>query len=125
MSQGRIFLSIAALTLLLLWAGAAEAQLNRGIVEGTVTDPTGAVEPDVDVTVASTSTNVAVTTKPSGAGYYRAVDLVRGNYRAHFSTGAFTPLDITGIEVRAGSVIKVDAQLKLEAARQVIEVQAE
>jgi len=121
----RTFVNVVALILLLFWATAAEAQLNRGVLEGTVTDPTGAVVPEVEVTITSTDTNVSATTKTNGAGYYRAVDLVPGNYLAHFSIGAFTPMDITGIEVRAGQVIKVDAQLKLEANRQLIEVTAE
>lgn len=123
---GRTFLKVSAFVSFLLWTAIVEAQLNRGVLEGTVTDAQGAVVPGVDVTVTSTDTNVSVTSKTNGSGYYRVVDLVPGKYVAHFlMAGTFSPLDVNEIEVRAGQVIKVDAQLKLEANRQLVVVKAE
>ena len=50
MFRRRTFLNVLACTLLLLWATAVQGQLNRGVMEGTVTDPQGAVVPGVEVT---------------------------------------------------------------------------
>src|SRR5919108_4099674 len=102
-----------------------EAQLNRGILEGIVMDPQGAVVPGVEVTVTAVDTNVSTVTKTNNAGYYRAVDLVPGKYRAHFAITRFTPVDIIDIDLRAGAVIQVNAQLKLGTAEKIVEVTAE
>jgi len=68
------------------------AQLNRGIVEGIVTDPQGAVVPEVDVSVTNTETDVTARTKTNTEGYYRAVDLVPGKYLVHFANPGFARL---------------------------------
>lgn len=122
---GRIFLRLLGLLLFLSCATALEAQLNRGVLEGIVTDPQGAVVPGVDVTITNVDTNVSAPTKTNSAGYYRVVDLVPGKYRAHFVASGFAPVDVTGIEVTAGQVIKIDAQLKLGATRESVQVTAE
>ena len=111
--------------LLLSLTIALNAQLNRGIIEGIVTDPQGAVVPEVDVTITNVETNIAVPTKTNSTGYYRAVDLVPGKYRAHLVITGFTPVDIIDIDLRAGSVIQVNAQLKLGTTEKIVEVTAE
>jgi hypothetical protein len=113
------------IALLLASATSLNAQLNRGIIEGTVNDPQGAVVPGVDVTITAVDTNVAQSTKTNSAGYYRVVDLVPGKYRAHFAVSGFTGVDVTDIEVPAGEVIKVDTSLKLGATRELVQVTAE
>jgi hypothetical protein len=55
-----------------------DAQLNRGVIEGVVTDPQGAVVPAVGVIITAVERNVSVTTKTNNAGYYHVVDLVPG-----------------------------------------------
>jgi hypothetical protein len=45
---------------MLLCAAAALAQLNTGTITGTITDSSGALVPDVKVTVRNTATNVAL-----------------------------------------------------------------
>src|SRR5215471_3318371 len=116
---------VMSLSLLLSLTNTLSAQLNRGIIEGIVTDPQGAVVPEVDVTITNVETNVAVPTKTNSTGYYRAVDLVPGKYRAHFVITGFTPVDIIDIDLRAGAVIQVNAQLKLGTTEKIVEVTAE
>jgi hypothetical protein len=101
------------------------AQLNRGTIEGTVTDQQAAAVSGVDVTITSVDTNVATTTKTNSAGYYRAEALVPGTYRAHFAAKGFATLDITGIGVPAAQVIRVDAKLKVGSFNEKVEVKAE
>ena len=64
--------------LFLVGAAALHAQINRGAIEGIVTDPQGAVIVGVDVAITSVDTNVTSHTPTNGAGYYRVVDLVPG-----------------------------------------------
>jgi len=122
----RMCLRIFGLLLFLLSSNAAHAQLlNRGTVEGIVSDPQGGVVPGVEVTVIAVDTNVAQTAKTNTSGYYRVADLVPGKYRAHFAATGFAPVDVTEIEVPAGEVIKINAQLRLGATRESIQVTAE
>src|SRR5437660_4678537 len=103
-------LGVACLALLALSAARLKAQLNRGIIEGVVTDPQGGVVPNVDVRITAVDTNVSLPTKTNSAGYYRVTDLVPGRYRARFEAGGFSPMDLTEIPVLAGQVIRVDVQ---------------
>src|SRR5712691_1853815 len=125
MPSARTLMRLFAVALFVCRTIPLHAQLNRGAIEGTTTDPQGAVVPGVDVTITSVDTNLAQTTKTNSAGYYRVQSLVPGKYRAHFSVGGFSPLDITEIQVPAGELIKVDAPLKLGAAHETVQVTAE
>ena len=102
------------------------AQLNRGAIEGTVTDPQGAAVSGAEVAIANVETNVETNTKTNSAGYYRAEALVPGSLsRAHFSAKGFATLEITAIGVPAAQVIRVDARLKVGSFNERIEVKAE
>jgi len=112
------------LFLLLALASPGHAQINRGTLEGTVTDPQGAFIPGVKVTVVAADTNLNLPTTTNSAGYYRVVDLVPGAYRVHFDASGFSGLDMTDILVPAGQIVRADAQLKLGSTRQTVEVSA-
>jgi hypothetical protein len=101
------------------------AQLNRAIVEGVVTDPQGAVIADVAVAITDIDTNVTVTSKTNSTGYYRVVDLTPGKYKIHFGAPGFSSTDVVDIEVPAGQVVKIDAQLKLGSTQEIVNVAAE
>src|SRR6266568_5236123 len=118
------FLSVQ-LGLLMACTTVLSAQLNRGAIEGSVTDPQGATMSEVAVTIANVATNVVTSTKTNSAGYYRAEALVPGTYRAHFAAKGFASLDITAIEVPAAQVIRADAKLKVGSINEKIEVKAE
>jgi hypothetical protein len=123
----KVFPELMGFVFLLSFSPLAKAQgeLNRGVIEGLVTDPQGAVVAGVDVTIISLETNVTATTKTTSAGYYRVVDLVPGRYLGHFELAGFAPLDINGIQVLAGQVQRVDTGLQMGTTRQVVRVSAE
>jgi hypothetical protein len=116
--------ALVRLLVLAILALPLRGQLNRGIVQGTVTDPPGAVIPGVEVTLTSVESGVATTTKTNDTGYYRLQDLTPGVYRARFVSAGLSPLVLTDVAVLAGKEIRLDAQLKLGEARQTIEVAA-
>jgi hypothetical protein len=101
-----------------------QAQLNRGIIQGLVTDQTGAALVNASVTITSVDTGVSGHTKTNSTGYYRAVDLTPGGYRVHIEARGFNPVDVVDIKVFAGQEVRVDRQLELGSTRQTIEVQA-
>ena len=125
MALRRLFLLSVQFGLLLACSTVLSAQLNRGTIEGTVTDQQGAAMSGVEVTVANVATNVVTSTKTNDAGYYRAEALVPGTYRAHFAAHGFASLDMTGIEVPAAQVIRVNTKLNVGSINEKIEVKAE
>ena len=50
-------------------------QVTTAAIHGTVTDPAGAVIPNVDITVLNTSNGIAVATKSDGSGFFRVTHL--------------------------------------------------
>ena len=124
MVRGRTVPTVLVLLFFVFSTSALKAQLNRGTIEGTLTDPQGAVVPGVQVTITSIETGISQSLKTNGAGYYRAESLVPGTYRASFSASGFERVDVTNIEVIAVAVIRVDAALKLGSARQTVNVSA-
>ena len=125
MNVQRSILSALVFVFLLAWPTGLQAQLNRGSLEGVVTDPQGAVVPTVHVVVTSVDTNVSVTTTTNSSGYYTAVDLVPGRYKATFTARGFAPTTLTDILVDAGKLLRQDVTLKLGASLQQVTVTAE
>ena len=118
---------IRFLWLIMVLVGTActlQAQLNRGSIGGIVTDPQGGVVPNVNVTITNVATGVATSLKTNSAGYYLAVDLVPGIFSARFEAPGFALLDLKDIQVPAGTVTRVDAQLQVGQTRQTVEVSA-
>src|SRR5215471_8815023 len=125
MRLSRLVFRIVSCALLLWCTVLLEAQINRGAIEGVVTDPQGAVIAGVDVAITSVDTNVTAHTTTNGAGYYRVVDLVPGKYHGRFSFAGFSTVDMTDLDVPAGKVTRIDTQLRVDATRQTVEVKAE
>lgn len=100
------------------------AQLNRGVVEGTVRDPQGAVVPGVRVTVTDIETGVSQNLTTNGSGYYRAENLVPGRYHISFAANGFHSLELNQVQVIAAQVLEEDAQLKLGTALETVQVRA-
>jgi Carboxypeptidase regulatory-like domain/TonB dependent receptor len=106
-------------------AAYGQAQLNRGVVEGTVTDPQGAAVPGVHITITDVETDVSAATKSDSAGYYRVPDLVPGRYIVRFELKGFASLDETGIEILPGEVRQINVALKVGTVHQTIHVSAQ
>ncbi len=65
---------------LLAWAAIAFAQSGAGSIQGTVTDPTGAVIPGARVHVVNKATGVAMDSKTNNVGFYQVPGLNTGTY---------------------------------------------
>src|ERR1022692_1923893 len=119
----KTMLSRSSLLLLpLFWVAAASAQLNTGTITGTVTDPSGALVPDVKVTVRNTATNLARDTATSSAGVYTASDLIVGPYEVTFEAPAFKKLVRTGITLDVTQVVRVDAKMEVGSVTESVQV---
>jgi len=65
------------------------AQVVGGTIEGTITDPNGAVLPDVKVEIVNVSTQITTTLTTNADGFYTAPNLLPGNYRVTATRSGF------------------------------------
>lgn len=103
----------------------AVAQDIFGRISGTVTDPTGAVIPNVKVRIVNDETKLTrdVTTDPNG--FYVATDLPVGSYTVATESQGFKSIRKTGNVLVAGGRLTVDVRLELGAATETVEVIAQ
>jgi hypothetical protein len=101
----------------------ASAQDLANIV-GTVTDPSGAVIPDVQVTVANADRGFTRRVVSDSAGEYTAPRVPIGNYVITLEKTGFQKLVRSGITVQVGQTLRVDLQLQVGSSAQEVVVNA-
>ena len=124
-SHFRVLDILAAVAATLLFSTLIFASLDRGQIQGTVTDPQGGVVPGVAVVVTNVNTGVQVRLKTNSTGFYLAQELVPGKYTVHVGASGFSPEEITGLTVTAGTTTTADAALRVGATTQTVEVKGE
>src|SRR5882757_3532165 len=87
---------------------------NSGDIRGTVTDTSGAVLPDVTVTVLNVETGVSKELKTNSNGIYDTSSIVLGTYTVTFTKDGFSQFVHSSITVDVG-LTGVNAQLKVGA----------
>ena len=124
-SHFRVVLAVSSMAAILFTATTLFASLDRGQIQGTATDPQGAVIPGVAVTVTNVATGVSAHLPTNSTGFYLATDLVPGTYLVHFENKGFSPLDVTEVVVTAGTTTTIDGHLQVGSSSQHVEVKAE
>lgn len=104
------------LLLVLAGSGVCMAQsTGSGDIRGTVTDSTGALIPNVTVTVLNVDTGVAKDFVTNKDGLYDTASIVAGNYKITFKKDGFEQLVRGPVTVLVG-MTGVNAQLQVGAA---------
>ncbi|MFB3827199.1 MAG: carboxypeptidase regulatory-like domain-containing protein [Bryobacteraceae bacterium] len=98
------------------------AQDYRGTILGRITDATGAVVPDVQITVTNEGTNVPLVTRSNQEGNYLAPLLEPGQYTMTLESSGFRKLVRSGVTVRTGDKLALDFQLEVGATADSITV---
>ena len=114
-----------ALSLFLLCALVAEAQLTTGTLTGSVSDPSGAAVPGATVTVKNVDTGVSRTTTTGPTGRYEAPNLPVGSYEVSASATGFQTSVRAGIELTVGRIAVVDHALQVGEVTQQVTVTGE
>ncbi len=114
---------IAVLLCLSVWP--AWGQIGTATISGRVTDPSGAVVPNVTVTVVNTVNNFQFTAATNTDGLYRVQSLQPGPYRATFESTGFKRLVRDNIVLRVDDTLPVDAALEVGTVAESIEVSAQ
>ena len=113
-----VLLSIAALLL----AAPLSAQEARGTIQGTVTDPQGAIVPGATVVVTNADTKTSRTVLTSEIGYYEAPFLDAGTYTVSVELSGFKKSSRSGVVLNAGLKVVVNMKLEVGLADQTVTV---
>lgn len=112
---------------LLLTASAAYSQGvgSSGVINGTVTDSSGAVLPKVNVTVVDTRTGRKRDVTTDAAGQYRVPGLAPSTYDVSATISGFATEVRRSLAVAVGQTVISDFRMKPSRVAMVIEVQSE
>lgn len=110
----------------LIFADAVFAQTaSTGAISGTVTDPTGAVIPGADVTVASDATGQERALVTDSSGTFLASILRPGTYTVTVTMPGFSTLVINDVLVQITETTTVSARLQVGGAAEQVTVTGE
>ncbi len=113
------------LVLLVVLIGfSASTFAQQTAIVGTVTDPSGAVVPNVIVTVTNIGTGWSHAFPTNDAGQYVAPDLQIGHYAVKAEAKGFKVSEQKDIVLTIGDRIRVDFQMQLGAAQETVTVEA-
>ena len=116
-----LVLVVAAITLFSL---AAFGQTFRGAINGTVTDSSGAVVPNVQVTATEIGTGRELRTTTTNAGQFAFQDIPLGFYKVSVSASGFAPFVANNVEVAAGTIYTLPVKLSVGKETTTVEVSA-
>src|SRR4051812_810572 len=123
MSLRKLAAMAALVCLLLPLAGLAQSIVS-GDVTGTVTDPSGAVVPNAQVTIKNDNTGETHTTTSNSAGVYRFALLKPGAYTLTANATGFQAVTQRAI-VAVGQATQLNLNMGVTGASQTVEVTAE
>jgi hypothetical protein len=98
---------------------------DLGTIRGTVTDSSGAVVANADVTITDTSTGSIRATKTNSSGEYQIFGLPSGNYSVKIAAAGMSTQNITGAILNGSDVVTANAVLKVSSATENVVVTAE
>lgn len=117
---GLVILATVALT-----PFAAHAQIGAtATIQGTVTDPSGAVIPGAQVTVTNKGTGAVIEQKTTKSGFYSISPLDAGNYSVSVSSPGFKTLVRPNVTVNGMQVLGLNLMMSLGAQTQTVTVSA-
>src|SRR5216684_6823498 len=100
------------------------AQTTFGTILGTVTDPSGAVMPDVVVTVTNQGENISREVHTDAQGNYQAENVKAGLYTVTVRATGFREVTTKDIVVAARQTVRADVKLVMGTAAEQITVVA-
>ncbi len=115
---------IRALSAFLLVSIVALAQVDRGNVTGTVTDPTGAVVASVGVKIVNQATNAKLESVTNQNGGFAFFNMPVGLYNLTVEATGFRRSEVRGIKVEVNQQAKTDVTLQVGEVTQSVEVAA-
>ena len=121
--ESKLFTALLVASTLLWLPAAGLGQVNTSLLEGTVTDPSGAVVAGAQVVLVEVQTQTKRQTTTGSSGVYNFVALPIGNYTITITHSSFRTFVRSGITMLSGGVSKrLDVRLELGQVSQTVEV---
>jgi len=105
-------------------ASTASAQIDRAVLEGTVTDQSGAVIRGAKVQLLGVDTGIGPEQITNSNGYYYLPGLAIGRYKVTVSSSAFTTEIVDNVVLQVGQTRTLNIQLEVRASAELVEVEA-
>mgnify|MGYP005852058859 CR=1 FL=1 len=115
---------ISRILLGLSLAGVLAAQTDRGIINGTVSDSSGAAVADARVVATNVATNVAFTTQTTSTGDFTIPALPVGTYNVRIERQGFKAAVRNDVVITSGGTATLNAQLEIGAITESVQVSA-
>ena len=112
---------LAVMCALLLLVASAPAQETTGGLEGTVTDPSGAVVPGAHISLTGTTLVGTKEGSTDSSGYYRFANLPPGTYTVKVTAKGFETLE-QSLEIEVGHIPTLKLQLQIGSTTSTVEV---
>src|ERR1700730_16713051 len=109
--------------LTIAWVGAS-AQIDRAVLEGTVTDQTRAVVPGTRVLAVAVETGISQEQQTNSNGYYRLAGLAVGRYTVTATNASFRTNVIDDVVLQVGQTRTLNINLEVGAVAERVEVKA-
>jgi Carboxypeptidase regulatory-like domain len=109
---------------LLLGMIPAAAYAQNATIVGTVSDPSGAVMPNVNVTVTNPATGWTRTFPTNDSGQYVAPDIQIGRYTVKAEASGFKVSEQKDVVVQVGDRLRVDFQMTVGTSSETVTVEA-
>src|ERR1039458_5243635 len=100
------------------------AQVDYASLNGTVTDPSGALVQGARVAAVSSDTGFRRETTTSAAGTYQLTGLAVGTYAVTISREGFKAVEFKQVELAVGQPRTIDAKLQVGSVGESVEVTA-
>ena len=118
------FFSALILFLISALCSSVAAQTGTGTLRGQVTDPSGAVVPQVRVVVTTPAGQqvVAITTRE---GNYEVSGIQAGTCKVQVNAGGFAPFEKDDLQITAGQVATLPISLEIQQQQEKVEVSSD
>src|SRR5215470_381282 len=95
---------------------------DLGTIRGTVTDASGSVVANADITITDNATGAARAAKTNGSGEYQVFGLKSGTYKVVVNSAGFATEQVDNVALQGSSVVGVNVRLRVSSAQEKIEV---
>src|ERR1700751_5525795 len=117
----RVLGSLVVLTLLV---AAGYSQTFRGAINGTVSDPSGAMVSAANVRATNIATGVTLSTTTTSDGQFAFQDIPLGTYKIGVSAAGFSSVTTDNVNVTGGTPYTLPVKLKVGETSTTVEVSA-
>ncbi|HSK42331.1 MAG TPA: carboxypeptidase regulatory-like domain-containing protein, partial [Candidatus Binatia bacterium] len=116
-----VFILCVSLTTFALLPASAQSTVATGSIQGTVTDPNGAVVPGAAITITNKATGQATKLTSSSSGTYASGALIPGEYEVRIEANGFQT-QVLSVPVQVGNIAAGGAKLTLGQSTEIVEV---